>query len=241
MWMPHRSYAHEYMDDHEPPQEVVDRIYAFLSAINRHLGGVRATLARFEALSRQWPRGARIRVLDVASGAADVPRALIAWGQARGFTIEVTALDLNLRALRYAHRSGSGGRTSFVCADVNRLPFAEGTFDYVTCALFFHHLTEDQILGALAAFDRVATRGIVVNDLVRRWRAYVWTILFTAPFHPILRHDGPLSVKRALRPPELQRLAEAANLPWLTVRTHFGHRMTLAGERPATIRVGPSS
>ena len=73
-----------------------------------------------------------------------------------------------------------------------------------------------------------------MNDLVRSLRAFIWTWLFTWPFHPILHHDGPLSVRRALKPAEMKRLAAAAGLPWLTVKRHFGHRMTLAGEKGLT-------
>jgi ubiquinone/menaquinone biosynthesis C-methylase UbiE len=233
MWMPVRSLAPEYLDDHQPDQQTMDRIYRFLSLVNLRLGGTRATLARFEVLSRSWTPRRRINVLDVATGAADVPRALIAWGRERGFDIHVTALDLSLGALTSARRAGSpDDRLRFICADVDHLPFPDHAFDYVTCALFFHHLTDARIVSTLAAFDRVAARGIVVNDLVRRWRAYFWIRVFTLPVHPILRNDGPLSVQKALRPDELQGLVERAGLAWLTILEHFGHRMTLAGDRP---------
>lgn len=234
MWMPVRSREREYLDDHTPDQDVADRIYRFLALVNRHLGGSRATLARFEVLSRAWRPGARITVLDVASGEADVPRALIAWGRERGFDIRVTALDLSVPALTSARRAGTpDNRLRFVCGDVGRLPFPDRAFDYVTCALFFHHLGDEDIVAALRAFDRLAARGIVVNDLVRTWRAYFWIRVFTLPCHAILRNDGPLSVRRALRPDELRSLAAGAGLPWLSVETHFGHRMTLAGSRLA--------
>ena len=101
----------------------------------------------------------------------------------------------------------------------------------MTCALFFHHLTDDEIVAALHAFDRVVIRGMVVNDLIRRWRAWFWIRLFTVPVHPILRNDGPLSVRRALRPRELQVLVDQARMPWLSIREHFGHRLTLAGDK----------
>lgn len=232
MWMPVRSREREYLDDHQPEQQVADRIYRFLALVNRYLGGSRATLARFDALSRTWHPGARITVLDVASGEADVPRALIAWGREKGFDICVTALDLSTRALTSARRAAPpDDRLRFVCGEVDRLPYRDGAFDYVTCALFFHHLGDDEIVAALVAFNRIAARGIVVNDLVRTWRAYFWIRLFTLPCHPILRHDGPLSVQRSLRPNELSALAARARLPWLSVQTHFGHRMTLAGDK----------
>jgi ubiquinone/menaquinone biosynthesis C-methylase UbiE len=231
MWMPSRSHEREILDDHEPAQAVVDKIYRFLSFVNRRLGGTQATIARFESFSRSWTPGARITVLDVASGAADLPRGLIAWARARGFDLRVTALDISPRALSYARRRGSLDRLGLVCANIERPCFRDGTFDYVTCALFFHHLTDEQVVATLRTFDRLARRGIVVNDLVRARRAYVWTRLLTAPCHPILRFDGPLSVRRAFRPDELQALAAKAGLPWLGIHRHFGHRMTLSGEK----------
>jgi SAM-dependent methyltransferase len=227
-----RIYQPEIMDEETPDQATVDEIYRYLAAVNRFLGGARATIARFEQISRTWRTGERIDVLEIACGAADVPRALIAWGRSRGFDLRVTATDISPSALDYARRTGRGdNRLRFVCADVGHLPFQDRTFDYVTCALFFHHLTDDQIVSTLGSFDRLATRGIVVNDLVRSRRAFVWTWLVTWPFHPILHHDGPLSIRRALRPSEMRRMASAAGLDWLTVQRHFGHRMTLAGEK----------
>jgi SAM-dependent methyltransferase len=222
------------MDDHTPPQKVVDEVYLFLGAIGRWLGGTRATLRRFEELSRGWTVGERITVLDVASGGGDLARALIRWGQDRGFDLRVTALDMSLRALVCARRRGpADDQLPLVCADVHLAPYGDGTFDYVTCALFFHHLTDDDVIRTLRAFDRLATRGIVVNDLVRRWRHFAWSWLLTRPFNATLRNDGPLSVKRAFRSDELSALARRSGLAWLSLRTHFGHRMTLAGERPS--------
>jgi ubiquinone/menaquinone biosynthesis C-methylase UbiE len=227
-----RIYQPEIMDEETLDQDTVDEVYRYLTSVNRYLGGVRATIARFEAFCQTWRAGERIEVLEIACGAADVPRALVAWGRSRGFDVRVTATDILPSALDYARRTAPREeRLRLVCADVAHPPFRDRAFDYVTCALFFHHLTDDQIVGALRTFDRLASRGIVVNDLVRSRRAFAWTWLLTKPFHPILHHDGPLSIRRALKPPELQQLASAAGLPWLTVQRHFGHRMTLAGEK----------
>ena len=227
-----RINQREILDDHEPEQAVVDRIYAFLSMVNRRFGGAAATIARFETFSRSWTPGQRIDVLDIASGAADVPRALIAWGRARGFDLRVTALDVSRSALDYARRSGPPDpRLRLLCADITRPFCRDGSFDYVTSALFFHHLTDEQIVDVLRCSDRLARRGMVVNDLVRSRQAWILTWLLTWPFHPILHHDGPLSVRRALTPDELQTLARRAGIAWLTVERHFGERMTGGGEK----------
>ena len=220
------------MDDHTPPPAVVDEVYAFLGAINRWLGGSRATLARFEAFSRGWRRGERIRVLEVACGGGDLARDLMSWGRARGYELEVTGLDISASTLACARRrGGSAPRPTFVCADIHNSPCREHSFDYVSCSLYFHHLTDDEVVQTLQTFDRIVRRGIVVNDLVRGLRHYVWSWIFTRPFNAVLRNDGPLSVRRAFRPRELAALVERSGIGWLSIRRHFGHRMTLAGER----------
>lgn len=239
MVMLRRSREREYLDDHRPPPEALDEIYAFLGGINRWLGGTRATLSRFREFSRTWRVGERIEVLDVASGGGEVGRALVRWGATRGFDVRVTALDLNLGALRYARRYDHEVPLECclrrVCADVHWMPFQRGAFDYVTCTSFVHHLTDAQVVRTLRSFDALAKRGVVVNDLIRGWRGYAWSWALTRPFNAILRHDGPLSVRRAFRPDELLALARRAELTWLSVRRHPGHRMTLAGERAHSI------
>lgn len=229
MWQPARSLEPEILDRETPPQPVLDDCYSFMKWVNRWLGGTRATISRFRRFARGWKPGERIRVLDVASGAADVPRALAAWARRRGFDLTVTALDIDPGALDFARRDGEA--LACLCADVLRMPCRDGAFDYVTSSLFFHHLDDAQIVAVLRAFDRIARRGIVVNDLVRRWRAWFWIKVFTVFSNPILQYDAPLSVRKAMRVDEARELVRQAGLTYLDVRTHFGHRMTIAGER----------
>jgi ubiquinone/menaquinone biosynthesis C-methylase UbiE len=143
----------------------------------------------------------------------------------------VTATDILTTALDYARRVPPvDERLRLVCADVERLPFRDQAFDYVTCALFFHHLIDAQIISALKAFDRLATRGIVVTISCGRAVPTLDLALHEAvPSHPASRRpavDSPVA-----EADEMQQLASAAGLPWLTVRRHFGHRMTLAGQK----------
>lgn len=232
-WLARRTNAPEIFDEHEPSPDVTDRMFRFLSGVNRRLGGASATIARFEGFARAWAPGARIDVLDLACGAADVPGVLVAWGRRRGFDLRVTAVDRSAGAIDFARRHvADDARVRLVRADTREPCFRAGSFDYVTSALFAHHLSDAALTDMLRLADRLARRGIVVNDLVRSRQAYVATWLLTWPFDPILHHDGPLSVARAFTPDEIAMRARDAGLRWLSVQRHFGERMTLAGERP---------
>jgi hypothetical protein len=210
-----RSMALERLDVETPPPALLERSYRFLSFVNRRLGGVAATRKAFEEFEPGWRSARVIRVLDVASGSADIPRALETWNPKLRFT----CLDL---------RPDPGGRVG-VIGNALRLPFRDGAFDYVTTSLFMHHLDDEAAPAALKEFDRVARRGLVMNDLVRRTRLYLWTKVFTLFANEYVRNDGPLSVRKSFTVEELGRLA--APFPYLKTRVCFGHRVLLYGEK----------
>jgi hypothetical protein len=211
-----RSLEPERLDVETPPRHLVERTHRYLHFVNRYLGGVSATRRGFEEFAAGWGPTERIRVLDVASGAGDIPRALERWD----WRLEFTCLDL---------RKDLAGRVD-VLGDALRLPFRDGAFDYVTTSLFMHHLSDASAAAALREFDRVAGRGLIMNDLLRRTRLYLWTKVFTLFANEIVRHDGPLSVRKAFTVAELRRLA--APLPYLKTRVCFGHRVLVYGEKP---------
>ena len=213
--MKFRSLEPERLDVETPPRDAVERSYRFLSFVNRRLGGVRATRLAFEEFAPRWGAESRIRVLDVASGTGDIPNALERWNPKLHFT----CLDMRADPL---------GRV-VVRGDALRLPFRDGSFDYVTTSLFLHHLGDEELVRALREFDRVARRGLVMNDLLRRTRLYLWTKVFTLFANEYVRHDGPLSVRKAFTLDELQRLA--APVSYLKTRVCFGHRVILYGEK----------
>ena len=168
-------------------------------------------------------------MLDVATGSGDLPRAIAAWGRRRGFDVSCVGLDLHGRTILAAKDEGG---VAVVRGDATRLPFADASVDYVTCSMFLHHLPESAAVEALAEMGRVARRGVVACDLLRRRRAYLWIKLLSAAANPMVRHDAPASVAAAFSPGEVMELRDAAGLTFCDYREHFGHRFALAGEKP---------
>ena len=211
-----RSLEPELLDVETPPLEERARIVGYLAFVNRWLGGTAATASHLRRI-----QGPAI-VLDVAAGAADMSRDL-----ARRFpNLTFVAFDLSDWMLSFA------AGLPRIRGDVRRFPFRDGSVDYIMTTHFFHHLTDDQIVGVLEEFRRVAKRGIIVNDLLRRRRALFWIRLLSLWANRYVKFDGPQSVRKAFTISEIEALARRAGLDWLKARKHFGHRFTLAGERP---------
>lgn len=214
--MKQRSTRLELLDTEIPSRSDMKRVVGYLAFVNRWLGGTGAV-----AFHLKKARG-RVTVLDVGAGAADVTRDL-----ADGFPdIRPIALDLSFLMLSFAPG------VPRIRGDGRRLPFADRSIDFVIATHFFHHLADDEIVPTLREFDRVARRGIVVNDLLRRRRALFWIRLLTLAANRYVRTDGPISVQRGFTIPEVTAFARRAGLDWLRPTVHFGHRFTLAGERP---------
>ncbi len=232
-----------------------------LETINTWLGGVQATLYHVRRWSRDWKPGERIRFIDWGTGGADIPRALIRWGRKHGFKFEVVGVDNNPAVLDYAREAckeypeitiveenlieppplpspevGEGAHVAVpspFSGEGGRRPGEGSRFDYALSSLCLHHLTDSQIIELLKKSHALASRGMIMNDLQRSVRAWMWigTLTRLVRVHPIVQNDAPLSVRRAFRREELLSLASQAGLSYLKVKTHFGYRLTLAGER----------
>jgi len=212
-----RSLEPELLDHETPPPEERGRVAGYLAFVNRWLGGTAAIDHHLRHVREP------ATVLDVAAGAADIPLELVR----RHPHLKCIAFDLASWALDLA------GGLPRIQGDVRWFPFRDRSVDYIITTHFFHHLTDEQIVAVLKEFDRVARRGIVVNDLLRNRRALFWIKLFTLGANRYVKYDGPQSVRKVFTVVEIEGLARRAGLDWLRVRRHFAHRLTLAGERPA--------
>ena len=204
------------MDLPQPVTAELERDLENLVSLNRWFGS-RRLLNRF--LRRWWREGEAYRVLDLCTGAGDLPRAMADFARARGITLRVIAVDANPATLEIARRL-SHGYQEIEFVEENALTFgAAGGFDMVHCALALHHFSERDAVRLLARCRAVSRRWVLVSDLERSLmtKAGVW--LLTALYYrePMTRHDGRLSADRAFSFTEVRALADTA--AW----TGFGH------------------
>jgi len=174
-------------------------------------------------------------LLDVGTGAADIPMRLLRAARRRGQNLIVTATDSRLEVLaaaRVVDRSieMTPGLVLSV-ADGRHLPYPDASFEVVHASLVLHHLDEAGALAFLGEMRRVARRGIVVNDLARSVRAWLggWILTHTIAASRYTRHDGPLSVRRAWTLDETVDLVRRAGLTRTATFVGFaGHRYAIA-------------
>jgi ubiquinone/menaquinone biosynthesis C-methylase UbiE len=203
-----------------------------LRRINRWLGGVALSTAAIEALAAQR---AELTLLDVGTGGADIPVALLGWAGQRGRRWTVVGIDNRPEILAAAVRANPATSTTdrleLRLGDGRALPYPDRSFDVAHASLVLHHLGPEAALKLLGEMARVARLGVVINDLHRGRLGWIGAWLFghLLTGNRYTRHDAPLSVRRAYRVDEMTDLLRAAGLtPMRTFRRALGQRYAIA-------------
>jgi ubiquinone/menaquinone biosynthesis C-methylase UbiE len=190
------------------------RTFGDIARVNRFLGGTHAVLEALAPLmaaaakAKQRSAAAPIRLLDIGTGSADIPRAIVHANRAGRFpanarrALLIRAIDSHAAVLNLAKRMTPRMRYPGIEieeADALALPYPDGAFDIALCSQTLHHFSRPQCLQILREMDRVTTIGFVVNDLIRDRTAAFWiqVWMWLTLAHPSTRHDAPTSVLRA--------------------------------------------
>jgi len=180
-----------------------------LETVNRWLRGYRPTLSWLERLPRGLDRP--MHIVDVGSGGGDYLRQIARWARRRNVAVKLTGIDLNPYAARAASESTPEGLgiTWLTCDALTYRP--EAPIDAIVSSLLAHHLEDEEIVALLKWMEATARGGWFINDLERA--AWTSRLFGWMRWHPIVRHDGPVSFRRAFRKDDWLRLLEAADIP----------------------------
>jgi SAM-dependent methyltransferase len=218
-----RATAEELMDD--PSLDA--GVYAH---VMRDLGKVNAlTMARLptlDFLGRALGERKQFRLLDVGYGGGDMLRAIAHCAAKRAISADLVGVDLNPRS-----------ETAAKAATPNTMPIryitgdyadmASKDFDFIVSSLVAHHMTRTELITFLQFMDANAKHGWFINDLHRH--AFAWLgyplLARLMRWHPIVRHDGRLSIARSYRPEEWPPLLEEAGVQGAGVRRVFPFRL----------------
>lgn len=206
----------ELMDRPQPVSAELEADLLNLVSLNRLFGGHRL----LRSFLSDWLKPGRMyRVLDLATGAGDLPRVMLEWARPQDIQLRIDAVDANASTIEIARKhSADFPEIAFHAADVFTYDSAE-TYDLVTCSLALHHFAEDDAVRLLRRCRVLSHRYVLVSDLERSAFTMAGICALTALFYrePMTRHDARVSAERAFSFAEFRELAERA--AW----KDFGH------------------
>jgi 2-polyprenyl-3-methyl-5-hydroxy-6-metoxy-1,4-benzoquinol methylase len=207
----------ELMDRPQPVSAELERDLENLRELNRWFGSY-ALISTF--LSRWIKPGARLRIVDLATGSADIPRLIAEYGRKIGAELRIDALDRQSATLEIAKKlSANYPEISFVEGNVLEWNAAE-PYDLVICTMALHHFSEDDAIRVLARCRDLSRKFVLVSDLRRGFflTSGVWLLTEFMFREPMTKFDARLSAARAFSFVEMNLLAQRA--AW----KNFGHK-----------------
>jgi SAM-dependent methyltransferase len=229
--VPAQRFDRELLDGQIDDAEEVRANLRDMALANRLLLSNRAILRCIGIWLAQVPAGQSVTMLDVATGAGGLPRAIRAWARRTGRQVRLLASDVDRTVIGIARQTLRLRNVDLIQHDALHMPFADGSIDVVTCAFALHHFRPGAAIALLLEMARVARLGVVVSDVRRSYAGY-WgaRVLAWGTANRLSRHDGPLSVLRAYTPGEVQALIAAAGMDGI-VRAEPVFRLVIAFER----------
>lgn len=202
-----RSEAPELMDDLAIGGSELTEALRQLRRINQLLIGAWPLREGVDRLWRWAGQPTELSILDVGAGSGDVNRPLLRWAARHGIDLQITLMDINPETCaEAADYYLDEPRVQVEQGDVLNLP--ANYADIVTASLFVHHFPDAQLPTVFTRMLQASRIGLVVNDLHRHafaW-AFIWGATRLLSRNRMIRHDGPLSVRRGFRGSDFERL-----------------------------------
>jgi len=223
----------ERMDDPAIDPGRLDHALRGIARINTLSRSARLVWTPIRRLAQRDP-GRTLRVLDVATGAGDVPIILRKRANVEQLSLEVEACDLHPLTLAHARRRAerAGMPMHFFRLNITEMPPPD-TYDIVIASLFLHHLSTRDATIALRHMAAAARALLVVSDLRRTTLglllAYAASRLVTRS--DVVHFDAPASVRSAFTVNEVHGLAHSSGLEGARIRCAWPQRFVLEWER----------
>ncbi|MFI4917589.1 MAG: methyltransferase domain-containing protein [Phycisphaerales bacterium JB060] len=178
-----------------------------------------------------------LTIVDIATGSADVPVALLERARRDGLRFDITACDISPVALTNARERAESAGVELATSELDILRQDPPRADVLMCALFLHHLSDRDVCLVLAKMANAAHGQILISDLRRGpWgTALAGVIPRVSTGSHIVHVDALRSARAALSIGEVRSMTRgiAGGDGW-RVRRAFPARMLISWVPPDT-------
>lgn len=223
-----RSERSELMDGSIEDQAELAENFRDIERVNSLLGGTSIILRHLPSLLPQAPVAQPVTILDLATGSADIPVAVVRWARRKELKLTVIASDNSVDILELTRAKCEGFPEILVQQlDARAVTLPNNSVDIVLCSLALHHFDPDTAVQVLREMYRLGRNGFILNDLKRGRLGFAaaWIASRLTTRNRLTRNDAPLSVRRAYTPAELGVLLSRAGVQDASITTHLWFRM----------------
>ncbi|MGB7408701.1 MAG: methyltransferase domain-containing protein [Pontixanthobacter sp.] len=221
-----RLIAEEMMDADDLDEATYIAVVHDLARVNALTLAYRPTIQFMRRLVRHREADRPLRILDVGFGDGDMLRRIARWAAKRNIAVDLVGIDLNPRSLAAVkERTTDAMGIDYRIGDYASLA-GEG-WDAIISNLVAHHMSHDQLIAFLRFMQAEARLGWLVNDLHRHGFAHTVYPPMARLFgcHPIVQHDGKMSIARSYRPQEWPDILREAGVADARVHRVFPFRL----------------
>jgi len=230
-----RSYEKELLDEQEVSYAETVRNLVELRRVNAVLGGHSTTRAGLLPFLKK-PYAKPFIVAEIGCGGGDNLRTVHKVLEEAKIPHRLVGVDLKEECVRFAAKVNARLPATFVASDYRTVDWPGGQKpDVIFSSLFCHHFTDDELVEQLAWLRQNSRLGFFINDLHRHPLAYysfrALSQIFSRSHY--VKHDGPLSVRRAFRKEEWVRILRRAGIRHYTLRWRWAFRHLIIVEHDA--------
>lgn len=221
-----RSEEKELMDDLECSGQELEQTLRELKTINHWLGGNHVTTDGLSKIMNLRPKPS-YRIADIGCGGGDMIGIMSRWAKSQKKPVEFVGIDANPNIIELAKvRLADVINVRWQVQNVFEKEFLQEKVDIITCTLFTHHFTDEELIGLIQAFRSKASLGLVINDLHRHWFAFHSIRILTKLFSksPMVQNDASLSVLRSFKKDDWERILNEAGVKTFEIRWFWAFR-----------------
>ncbi|MHA4847405.1 methyltransferase domain-containing protein [Flavitalea antarctica] len=222
-----RSYQKELLDQENIPFRDILRNMEELNTVNSMLGGHSITCEGVRQLmkKRAMPDNYEWVICEIGCGNGNNLAVIYQWCRSRNIKASFIGIDINPDCIASAKPAGTAGKSIYITSDYQKAKFIRKP-DIIFSSLFCHHFTDEQMTAQLIWLKDNSIAGFFINDLHRHPLAFysirLLTMIFSRSY--LVKNDAPLSVLRAFRRNEWERLLQAAGIDNFSIKWKWAFR-----------------